>query len=423
MRVELAYGRTGLVVDLPDRNVTVVEPKFVPGEQDQRGAVQQALKNSLGCAPLRELVNSDDQVAIVFSDITRPVPNHIILPAILEELTHLPKENIVLINALGMHRANTREELIGMLGQDIVDQYRIVQSLADERESYALAGTLPDGHEVYLRKEYLDASVRILTGFIEPHFFAGFSGGPKSVAPGIASRDTVMYIHSAELIGHPKSTWGILEGNPVQEAIARIAALNEVHFVVNVALNKNKEITKVWAGTLEDVHRLGTQFVKETSMCPVEDYFDVVLTSNSGYPLDLNLYQAVKGMSAAARVVKPGGHIICVAECWDGIPEHGNFKKLLAGAKSWEDILTQVYTPGFALTDQWQAQTLAMILRRAKVHMYSDCLTAEQIRLAHLEPVQSVEEVIEKILAEKPEATICVLPEGPQTIPYVVGEE
>ncbi|MDD4516986.1 MAG: nickel-dependent lactate racemase, partial [Limnochordia bacterium] len=307
--------------------------------------------------------------------------------------------------------------------QDIVDNYRIVQSVADKPELYAFAGTLPNGHEVHLHKEYLEASVRILTGFIEPHFFAGFSGGPKSVAPGIASRDDIMYIHSAQLIGHPKSTWGILEGNPVHQAISQIAHLTEVHLVVNVAVNKNKEITRVWAGRLNEVHGAGTEFVNKTSMCPVADYFDVVITTNSGYPLDLNLYQAVKGMSAAARVVKSGGDIVCVAECWDGVPEHGNFKKILEATKSAQDILDMVYAPGFAMTDQWQAQTLALILQRAKIHMVSGCLSDEEISLAHLQPSGRVEDVLQRILRRDPEATICVLPEGPQTIPYVKSKE
>lgn len=420
MRVRLAYGREGLWVDLPDRNVTVVEPRFVEGLPDEEAAIVQALRQPLDSPPLRELVKPEDTVAVVFSDITRPTPNDRLLPPLLAELSHLPREQIVLINALGMHRQNTEEELRGMLGADIVGNYRIVQHDAWDESGLVNLGRTRFGHEILVNRTYAEATVKILTGFIEPHFFAGFSGGPKAVLPGVAGVRLVLENHSAAMLDHPGATWGVTVGNPVWEEMLEVALKTAPAFLLNVTLNRERAITGVYAGSLQVAHRAGTAAVRQTAMVRVEAPFDIVITSNSGYPLDLNLYQAVKGMSAAAQVVREGGSIIIAAECWDGVPDHGEYKKILQMADSPQALLEVIRRPGFLMVDQWEAHVQARVQCRAEVYVKSRYLSETEIRGALLRPCRQIEETLVELLARYgPDARICVLPEGPQTIPYV----
>jgi nickel-dependent lactate racemase len=265
----------------------------------------------------------------------------------------------------------------------------------------------------------MEASVRILTGFIEPHFFAGFSGGPKAVLPGIADLDSVMDNHNAAHIGDARATWAVTRGNPLWEEIAEVAAATRPTFLLNVTLNKNKAITGVFAGEIFAAHAAGTDFVRRKAMQPVHAPFDVVITSNSGYPLDLNLYQAVKGMSAAAQIIREGGDLIIAAECWDGIPEHGQYARLLREAETLEALYRQILAPGFRSADQWQVQVQAKIQQKAHVHVFASGLTDQQLQDAKVIPCRSIEAALAEVLARNPAARIAVLPEGPQTVPYL----
>ncbi|MGB9594389.1 MAG: nickel-dependent lactate racemase, partial [Anaerolineae bacterium] len=259
MKVRLAYGKHGLWVDLPDHNVTVVEPRYVPGVPDEAEAIRAALRAPVGTPPLRELVKPSDTVAIVFSDLTRPQPRDRMLPVLLDEIGHVPRANIVLINALGTHRPNTPDELAAMLGHDTVENYRIVQHDAWAQDLVYL-GRTSFGHEVSVNAEYMRADVRILTGFIEPHFFAGFSGGPKAVLPGIVDAGAVLGNHDARMIGDPRATWGVTEGNPVWEEMREVALMTAPTFLLNVTLNRDKRITGVFAGDMLQAHAVGTRF-------------------------------------------------------------------------------------------------------------------------------------------------------------------
>jgi nickel-dependent lactate racemase len=419
----LAYGKKGLSVQLPDEAaVTVLEPAHEEALADPRAALREALRRPLEGPPLRELARGAAKVGVVFNDITRPTPNQLILPAIFEEFASagLKTGQITLFNATGTHRGNTAAELEGMLGAEIAGRYRIVQNDARAADAHVRIGRTPGGNEVWMLREFMACDLKILTGFIEPHFVAGFSGGGKAVMPGLARLDTVMHNHGARNIDSPHSTWGLTEGNPLWEDVRAAARLAQPGFLVNVALNRDKAITAVFAGAWEQAHARGCAWVKERAMVPVAEPFDIVLTSNSGYPLDLNLYQAVKGMSAAALVLKPGGGILIAAECWDGIPEHGAFGELLRQARSPEELLRTVRAPGFAREDMWEAQLLALVCQKARVYVYSDGLTDEQIRSAHLEPCRSIEATVAELRREYGlGARICVLPEGPQTIPYL----
>jgi len=345
------------------------------------------------------------------------------LPVLLEEISHVPREQIVLINGVGTHRANTKDELEEMLGPDVVANYRIVQHDCRDQANTVAIGRTSFGHEVRVNADYIRASTKILTGFIEPHFFAGFSGGPKGVLPGIADQRSVLANHGAEMIGDPQATWGVTNGNPIWEEMREVALMTSPTFLLNVSLNRDKQITGVFAGDLLAAHAEGTQFVGSTALVPVPEPFDIVIASNSGYPLDLNLYQAVKGMSAAAQVVKPGGSIIIAAECWDGIPDHGEYGRLLRMASSPEEILEMVHARGFACQDQWEVQVQANVQMKADVYVRSTYLDAETVERAMLRHCASVEETVAGLLDRYgPEATICVLPEGPMTIPYVAGD-
>lgn len=422
MRIKLAYGKEGLWVDLPDERVTVVEPKFVPGLPDETAALRDALRKPIASPPLRELVKPGGSVVVVFPDLTRPMPNDRVLPVLLAELEDagIIRQDITLLNALGTHRLNTGEELAGMLGHRVYENYRVLQHDAFDQSSLAYLGETRLGHEVWINRTYLQAEVRILTGFIEPHLFAGFSGGPKAVLPGLAGEWTVLGNHDYGMIAHPKATWGVTQGNPVWEEMAEVAARTEPAFLLNVTLNKHRQITGIFAGDIWQAHAAGAAFARETAMVPLPAPFDVVITTNSGYPLDLNLYQAVKGMSAAAQVVKTGGSIIAAAECWDGVPDHGQYKKLLHMADSPQALLEMVSAPVLLLQDQWEAQIQAQIQLKAEVYVKNSYLGDQELRQALFLPCQSIEETLAELLEKYgSEATVCVLPEGPQTIPYV----
>jgi nickel-dependent lactate racemase len=238
--------------------------------------------------------------------------------------------------------------------------------------------------------------------------------------PGMAGQRTVLGNHDAEMIAHSQASWGITRGNPIWEEAREVALKVAPVFLVNVTLNKDKAITGVYAGDLDTAHAAGCAFVQETAMAPVAHSFDIVVTTNSGYPLDLNLYQSIKGVSAAAQVVREGGAIIVAADCWDGIPDHGLYGQLLREADSPQALLDTIRAPGFLKQDQWQAQIQAQIQLKADVYVRTDNLTAEQIEMALLRPSQRIEDTVRDLLTKYgPEATICVLPEGPQTIPYV----
>ncbi|XQY92914.1 nickel-dependent lactate racemase [Metabacillus sp. HB246100] len=418
METTLLYGKTGLSLTLPD-NTFVVEPNNLSRVENDMEALRDALNNPIGTPALREMVKSTDKVAIAISDITRPTPNHKLVPALLNELKHVPLENFVIINGTGTHRDQTREEFIEMLGEWVVNHVRIINNQCHEKETHVNVGKSKFGCDVYLNKEYVEADFRIVTGFIEPHFFAGFSGGPKGIMPGIAGIETIMTFHNARMIGDARSTWGNMNENPVQDMTREVNRMCKPHFMLNVTLNREKEITSVFAGELYEAHDKGCEFVKEHAMIRCEERFDVVITSNSGYPLDQNLYQAVKGMSAAHKIVKKGGTIIVASECSDGLPDHGNYSKIFEFADSPQALLDLIEDPEFKMFDQWQVQKQAVTQVWADIHVYSK-LTDEQVRSTMLKPTHNIEKTLEELKQVYGEnMTIAVLPLGPLTIPYV----
>lgn len=418
MQTSLLYGKQHLEVNVPD-DAFIIEPNHLPALDDQNQGVRDALRDPIDTPPLKSMAKATDKVAIVISDITRPTPNHILVPLLIEELSHIPHEQFVIINGTGTHRDQTEEELVGMLGQWVVDNIRIINNHCHEKDELVNLGRSTFGCDIYLNKEYVEADFRINTGFIEPHFFAGFSGGPKGIMPGIAGIETIMTFHNARMIGDPKSTWGNMEDNPVQNMTREINRVCPPDFLLNVTLNGDKDITGVFAGELFAAHEKGCAFTKEHAMIQCEERYDVVITTNSGYPLDQNLYQAVKGMSAAHKIVKEGGAIIVAAECSDGIPDHGNFAEIFSMADSPQALLDMINDPEFKMFDQWQVQKQAVIQVWADVYVHSK-LSNEQIEQTMLNPCTDIEQTLEELKKKHgPDMSVAVLPLGPLTIPYV----
>jgi nickel-dependent lactate racemase len=419
--VKLAYGRDGLTVALPD-STDVIEPRFVPGLPDEAEALRETLRNPIGSAPLAERVKAGDRVVVVHTDITRATPNDRILPVLLAELEAggVARQDITLLNGLGTHRPQTEAELRAMLGSSVVDNYRCAQHNCHDDANLVPLGETSRGHPVRVNRTYLEADARILTGFIEPHFFAGFSGGPKAILPALAGVESVFTNHGLEMIADPNATWGITEGNPIWEEMREVALRTDPTFLLNVALNAERQITGVFAGDMLAAHARGCAFVKESAMVGVDAPYDIVITTNSGYPLDQNLYQSVKGMSAAKQIVRKGGAMIIAAACEDGLPDHGRYAALLAEAGSPQGVLDMISRPGFCEQDQWQIQIQANIQLHADVYVYSDGLSDEQIKRALFFPCRDIEGTVADLRAKYgPDARICAIPEGPQTIPYL----
>ena len=421
MHITLAYGKTGLPLELDDSlHVTVVEPTYVPALPDSAAAVRYALASPLGSPPLRDLVRPGMRVGVVFSDITRPAPNPLLLSAVLEVLDAVPGVEIVLFNALGTHRPNTEAELRGMVGDAIFERRRIVQNDTFDPSTQVRVGTTSKGHETWLNAELMRCDLKVLTGFIEPHLFAGFSGGGKAIMPGMAGQRTVLGNHDAGMVGHPQAIWGVTRGNPIWEEVREVAGQAGRLFLLNVTLNRDKAVTGVFAGDLDEAHAAGCAFVKSKAMIAVPQPFDIVVTTNSGYPLDINLYQSVKGLRAADPIVRPGGAIIIATRCSDGIPAHGLYGKILRESRTPTELLARICAPGFLEQDQWQAHIQALVQQKAAVYVRSDGLTDDEIRAALLLPCRRIEDTIAALLERHGRgASICVMPEGPQTIPYV----
>ena len=427
MLVKLAYGVDGRTVEVPD-DATVILPTELPGLPDQEEALRQALAHPLAGPSLGDLVRrrgprGAPRVAVVFPDLTRPMPNRTVLPPLLSELERcgIPDAAITLLCATGTHRQATPAEMAELVGPDVVARYTIVDHnaqsdahVADAQRATHLAVGEVDGTPILLQREYVEADVRIITGFVEPHFFAGFSGGPKAVCPGLAATETILEAHHPRRIADAGATFVTRRGNPVHDFVRAAVALAPPHLSIDVAINAQREVTAVFAGPLDVAHDAACAFVEAASLKRVAAPFDVVVSTNSGHPLDRNLYQAVKGMAAAERIVRPGGIIVMAAACGDGIPGDGAFAEVVASARTPEDLIGAGAGPEL---DRWQAQVLGRVLQRARVWLYSEGLTDEMTADALLVPVHNLATVVGEALdALGGTGRVAVLPEGPLTV-------
>jgi nickel-dependent lactate racemase len=420
-QVTLAYGRSGLTVEVPD-DAAVITPVPHDAAPDVPAELRRALREPVSGPPLRERVRRGQTVAISACDGTRAQPRHLMIPAVLEELDDVVDlDDVVVLVATGTHRANTDAELRAMFGDAVVDSVSIVNHDSRARDTHRFVGTHGDGVPVWLNERWVDADVRLTTGFVEPHFFAGFSGGPKMVAPGLAALDTVLVLHDAKRIGNPRATWGVTQGNPVHDDVRAIAAATGVTYAFDVILNQRQEVIAAFGGSdILAMHAVAIERAREVAMAPVDAPFDVVVTTGAGVPLDQNLYQSVKGMSAAAQVTRPDGLIVCAAECADGFPDHGSYREVLTSADSPEALLELISAREVTVPDQWQVQIQARIQAAHRVVMHTSYLSDDELAEAHLAQTADVAATVaEAVEKAGPGARVCVLPEGPQTIPYV----
>ena len=420
-QIKLPYGRDYLTAEIPDEriNATLVsEMHHYTPEESQITLVKNALENPIGSPRLREIAKGKDKVVVVASDHTRPVPSKVIMPLMLKEIREgNPNADITILISTGCHRGTTMDELANKFGPEIMANEKIYVHDCDDESMLVNIGTLPSGGQLIINKLAIEADLLVSEGFIEPHFFAGYSGGRKSVLPGVASRKTVMFNHNAEFIDSDMSRTGIVDGNPIHRDMLYAARAARLDFIVNVVINSDKDVIFAVAGDCDLAHIEGRKFLN--SMCKVNAVpSDIVITTNGGYPLDQNIYQAVKCMTAAEATVNPGGVMIIGAKSNDG---HGGeqFYKTFKEEKDVEKMMAEfLATPSEdTIPDQWQSQIFARILKNTSVIYISEA-DDQIVRDLHMIPTHSIEEAIEKadsILGKK-DSKITVIPDGVSVI-------
>ncbi len=422
MRVKFEYGRTGLVAELPDeRIVRTLHYKDAPPLPDPRGSLLEVLERPNGTAALAELAKGRKDACIVICDITRPVPNEMILRPVLEtlEAAGVPRNKITILVATGLHRPNEGDELIEMVGQHIYDNYRIENHHGQELSEHTYLGDSPRGVPIWIDSHYVNADLKITTGLIEPHLMAGFSGGRKLICPGIAALETVKVWHGPDFLEHPKADCGILEGNPVHEENTWIGRKTGCDFIINVVIDAERRPLKFVAGDMVEAFHEGVDFVREVVRDTVAEPVDIVVTSCAGYPLDTTFYQAVKGMTGALPIVKQGGTIILCASLTEGIGSP-QFQQLFQENESLEIFVERILGKDYFVMDQWQLEELAKVRRKAKVKIVSDGLSAEIINGLFVESAPSMEKAVAASLSEYgPNAKIAVIPKGPYVLAQV----
>lgn len=411
--IDLAYGHGRLPIELP-AGARTIRPRFPAPLADPRAALKEALANPLGASPLAGSIGPDASLAIVFCDYTRPAPSRLMIEAVLEALPTNHRGPVKLLNALGLHRPNTDAELEEMLGPELLATYPVIQP-GNGGADYVDVGATSTGRPVRLCRDYVEADHRVTTGFVEPHFFAGFSGGAKLTLPGVAAPESILANHDAEMIDHPESTWGSTAANPIFREQREAAALCPPDLILNVALDAQKKITDVFCGELVAAHDRACRRVAASSIVAVGERFDLVISSNSGFPLDQNFYQAVKGLSAAARIVAPGGDLVIASECAEGLG-HGHFGRYLERGLQPAELLGSIRAQPNPLPDQWQAQILADIQSRSQVHVFSDGLDPAKVAAVGCLPCRDIGALARRLAGVRPGLKIAVLPEGPLTI-------
>jgi nickel-dependent lactate racemase len=416
VRVDLAFGRHGTSVEVPD-SADVILPIDAPARPDEDAAVRTALARPVAGLPLAALAGDARQVAVVFPDLTRPMPNRTVLPPLLDELAHagVPDARVTLLCATGTHRQATAAEMEELIGPELVTRYGVVDHDAGGDDHVSVGEV--DGVPIRLQREYVEADLRIITGFVEPHFFAGFSGGPKAVCPGLAATETILEAHHPRRIADARATFLIRRGNPVHDFVRSAVSLAPPQLSLDVAINRARRVTAVFAGPLDAAHDAACAHVGAAARREVEAPYDLVVSTNGGHPLDRNLYQAVKGMAAADRVRRDGGTVLMAAACGDGVPEGGAFARLLEGADTPAALVAATAGPEI---DRWQAQVLGRVLERGTVRLHSDGLGAQAIRTAQLIPAPDLDEAVGATLAALGRwPRVAVLPEGPLTVATV----
>ena len=422
MQVSMRYGQGTLKVEIPDKNLAgILETSESVPLADADAAVRQAIVAPIASPSLAELARGRDSACIVISDVTRPVPNKVILPPLLEtlEAAGIPREKITILIATGIHRPNEGEELEGMVGSAIMETYRIVNHFSQEPGTHAYLGKTGNGTPVHIDKTYLAAGLKVITGLIEPHLMAGYSGGRKAICPGLASVETMKIMHGPHLMEHPKSAVGILEGNPFHEEATEIALMAGADFNLNVAIDKARQITGVFAGDMVASHLNGAKFVENQAKATLPEPVDAVIVSSAGHPLDTTFYQAIKGLLAAVEIVKEGGSILLVAACSEGIGS-GPFTDLVLKTEDLQAFVEGLYNPANFVIDQWQLEELAKVARKADIYFYSEGIPYQQQAKLFVHPLREPQTGIKAILARHGDtARIAAIPEGPYVLAQI----
>lgn len=424
MRVRLEYGRTGLEVELPtDRVVRTLSYKDAAPIDEPDSVVRELLATPTGSPSLASLAAGRSDACILICDITRPVPNELILRPMLEtlEASGIPRNKILILVATGLHRPTTPDELVEMVGPEIAADYRIEDHHGQALDEHTFLGTSPRGVPMWIDSRYVTADLKIATGLIEPHLMAGFSGGRKLICPGIAALETIKIWHGPQFLEHPKADCGILDGNPVHEENTWIGRKAGCDFIVNVVIDAQRHPLKFVAGDMEDAFHEGVSFVRQVVTDTLDQPVDVVVTSSAGYPLDTTFYQAVKGMTGALPVVKQGGTIIVAASLSEGIGSQ-QFQQLFNENDNLDLFVERILGNDYFVMDQWQLEELAKVRRKAKVKVVSDGLPADKINQLFVESAPSVEKAVADSIVEYGDRTqIAVIPKGPYVLAQVAS--
>lgn len=421
LTVQFPYGKSKVEIRLPQKDSRVLIPKDPPAVQDETHEIQKALSKPVSSCTIGEIVRPHDHVALIVSDITRPVPNRKIVPPILRELkkASVSKDRITIVVATGMHRSNTKAELELMLGKEVLRKVRVVNHNAFDEENLVYVGKTSKTTPLSINKLVFDADVKILTGYIEPHEFAGFTGGRKSILPGVSGIDTIDKNHSPAMLFHPKARIGILKGNPIHEDMVDAAKMVGVDFIINVVLNSKKKIVKAVAGDLINAHLAGVKFYEKYGRMEIGEPADIVIAS-SGYPLDINLYQSVKSLVAAEAYVKENGVIILLAKCAEGVG-HYSFFECLRRSTSPDNMLENIeklVETNMHIAELDHCYLLARILRRCKVIVVSPNPLVreinEKLMATAKSPVAALNMAL-KLMGES--SSIIAIPHATRTIP------
>jgi nickel-dependent lactate racemase len=422
MIVELDYGYEKLEIDIPEKNLLgVLTSKPLSAIQAPEESLVKALKNPIGSESLSGRLKGKKNICIVISDITRAVPTKLILEALLGELKSygFERESILILIATGLHRPNIGEELEKLVGKEIAQNYNIVNHDAKDRDSCIDIGKTGRGTPIIINRNFVDADFKILTGLIEPHFMAGFSGGRKAVCPGISYRDMFKHFHGPAILESPDSAPGVLKNNPFHEESTEIAKKAGADFIANVTINKNKEITGVFCGDLDEAFYAGAEFCMNASKCSFDEEADIVITTGGGLPIDATLYQTVKGMVGAMPAVRQGGMIITAAECREeiGSPE---FVEIMEQESDFDKFMEKIWSKDYFKIDQWELEELIKARKKAEVYLFSGCLLGSSYKIpgTTLKIVNSLDDAIQEGFKKYgSDAKITVIPEGPYVIP------
>ena len=426
MNIDLLYGRKGLTIDLPDAvRAHVIRKHPMPLLPDPSGAVRQALEKPVGCPSLQELAKGKKNACILICDITRPVPNGQILAPLVESLTRagIARENILILVATGLHRPNEGEELAEVVGSpEILLTIRIENHFAKDREAHVDLGTTSGGIPIMIDRRFVDADLKIVTGLVEPHFMAGYSGGRKVVAPGVAYQDTILMFHRAKILEHCKAANCVIEGNPLHnEQVEIVRAIGGV-VAVNVVIDERRRLGFVNFGEVEASHALAVAFMRKHAEIRIPRRFKTIVTTSAGHPLDKTYYQTVKGMVGVMDILEPGGTIIIASECSEGMgsPEFAEAQRLLCEVGP-ERFMSLIEGRDKALIDEWETEMLLKPLRVGHIQLYSTGLSDSERDHVFVEMIPSVEAAVAASVRAHGDTEIAVVPEGPYVIPLYGG--